>query len=267
MPDVYATIAEADQAVLEELARVLELRAADPRQKAMRDSYLAELAPGDGARLLEVGSGTGAVSRAIAEHAPGAAVTGVDPSPTFVAKAGELSTGYDNMTFDVGDARSLPYEDGSFDIVVFHTTLCHIPGPEGALREAHRVLDRDGVLVVFDGDYATTTVATGDFDPLQPCVDAIIAYLVHDRWLVRRLPTLVTETGFEVTASRSYGYVESTEPAYMLTLVERGADQLAGAGRIGDDTARALKAEAHRRVDTGTFFGHIAYAAVFAGRR
>ncbi len=64
--------------------------------------------------------------------------------------------------------------------------------------------------MVFDGDYATTTVATGDFDPLQPCVEAIVAYLVHDRWLVRRLPTLVTEAGFEMTASRSYGYVESS---------------------------------------------------------
>jgi hypothetical protein len=52
----------------------------------------------------------------------------------------------------------------------------------------------------------------------------------------------------------------------MLTLVERGADRLAGAGRIGDDTARALKAGGHRPVDTGTLFGHIAYAAVFAGR-
>ncbi len=267
MPDVYATIAEADPAVLEELAGVLELRAADPRQKSLRESYFAELAIGDGSRVLEVGSGTGAVTRALAEHAPGAAVTGVDPSPTFVAKAGELSTGHDNLTFDVGDARSLPYEDGSFDIVVFHTTLCHIPGPERALREAHRILDRDGVVVVFDGDYATTTVATGDFDPLQPCVEAIVAYLVHDRWLVRRLPSLVTEAGFEVTASRSYGYVESTEPAYMLTLVERGADQLATAGRIGGDTARALKAEARRRVDTGAFFGHIAYAAVFGRRR
>jgi SAM-dependent methyltransferase len=232
----------------------------------MRDSYLSELEIGVGSRVLEVGSGTGAVTRALAGHAPEAVVTGVDPSPTFVAKAAELSSGHDGLTFDVGDARSLPYGDGSFDVVVFHTTLCHIPGPETALREALRVLGRDGVLVVFDGDYATTTVATGDFDPLQPCVEAIVAYLVHDRWLVRRLPSLVTEAGFEVTASRSYGYVESTEPTYMLTMVERGADQLAAAGRIGVDTALALKAEAHRRVGTGTFFGHIAYAAVFARR-
>jgi hypothetical protein len=52
----------------------------------------------------------------------------------------------------------------------------------------------------------------------------------------------------------------------MLTILSRGADTLAAGGRIGPETADALKAEARRRADAGEFFGHIAYAAVF-GRR
>ena len=43
-------------------------------------------------------------------------------------------------------------------MVVFHTTLCHVPGPELALTEASRVLVAGGLLAVFDGDYATTTL-------------------------------------------------------------------------------------------------------------
>ena len=121
MPDVYATIAEADPAVLEELAGVLELRAADPRQKSLRESYFAELAIGDGSRVLEVGSGTGAVTRALAEHAPGAAVTGVDPSPIFVAKGRELAQDVPKLGFVEGDARALPLEDGC------STWLCSTP--------------------------------------------------------------------------------------------------------------------------------------------
>ena len=264
MPDVYATISEADEAVLDELARVLELRAADPRQKAMRDAYLSELAPGPGARVLEIGCGTGAVTRALAERYPDTAVTGVDPSPSFVAKATELSTAFDNLGFDVGDARSLPYDDASWDVVVFHTTLCHIPGPERALAETRRVLAPGGKLAVFDGDYSTTTVAIGDSDPLQPCIEAVVASLVHDRWLVRRLPALISDAGFEVTGSHNHGYVETAEPTYMLTLVDRGADLLAAEGRIGGETAGALKAEARRRVEAGTFYGYIAYGVVFA---
>jgi hypothetical protein len=52
----------------------------------------------------------------------------------------------------------------------------------------------------------------------------------------------------------------------MLTIVDRGADVLAGAGRIGGELAVALKSEARRRVETGTFFGHLAYASVIAVR-
>jgi hypothetical protein len=50
----------------------------------------------------------------------------------------------------------------------------------------------------------------------------------------------------------------------MLSVVDRGSDMLAGSGQIGDDLAAALKAEARRRVDSGSFFGHIAYASVVA---
>ena len=266
MADVYTTITEADQAVLEDIARVLELRAADPRQKEMLDSYIAELRLGEVTRVLEVGCGTGAVTRALAEHATRAVVTGVDPSSTLVAKARELSSGCSRVSFDEGDARALAYDDGSYEVVVFHTSLSHIPGPETALAEAFRVLVPGGRLVVFDGDYATTTVATGDFDPLQACADATIAYLVHDRWLMRRLPSLIEAAGFVMTYSRSYGYVETDAPSYTLTLVDRGADQLVASGRIGAETAEALKAEARRRVETSTFFGHIAYAVVCATR-
>ena len=44
MPDLYAMIAEVDVATQERLAGILELRAADPHQRAIRDAYLAEIA-------------------------------------------------------------------------------------------------------------------------------------------------------------------------------------------------------------------------------
>ena len=163
-----------------------------------------------------------------------------------------------------GDGRDLPFDDSSFDAVVCHTALCHIPGPEGVLAEALRVTRPIGCLAVFDGDYATTTVAISDHDPLQACVDAAIAALVHDRWLVRRLPTLIQAAGWQVVRTRSHGYVETAGAQYMLTLVDRGADALAAAGTISDETAESYKNEALHRVRTETFFGHIAYASLIA---
>jgi hypothetical protein len=50
----------------------------------------------------------------------------------------------------------------------------------------------------------------------------------------------------------------------MLTVLDRGVDILLGSGQIGDELAAALKAEARRRVDAGSFFGHIAYSSLVA---
>lgn len=261
MPDVYATITEADPAVVEQLADILELRAADPQQRELRDAYLSEL-PFDGACVVEVGCGTGAVARDLAARPGVAEVVGVDPSRVLLARARELGG---EVSYVEGDGRALPLEDASFDVVDFHTTLCHIPEPERALSESWRVLRPGGRLVVFDGDYATTTMSTGPFDPLQACADAVVDFLVHDPYLVRSLPRLAAAAGFEVERLRGHSYVEApASGGYMVTLAERGAVILADAGRISRATADALAAEARRRSDEGVFFGHIAYASLVA---
>lgn len=142
--------------------------------------------------------------------------------------------------------------------------LSHVPGPERAVEEALRVLRPGGCLAVFDGDYATTTVALGDHDPLQVCVDAMMASSVTDRRILRRLNAVVAACGFEVLSFRSFGFAEIGNDGYMLTVVDRGADLLCSQGNIGTETAAALKAEARRRLQAGCFFGHIAYAGLIA---
>jgi len=134
------------------------------------------------------------------------------------------------------------------------------------LAESFRVLRPRGWLAVFDGDYATATVATGDFDPLEACINAFRDGFVHDQWLVRRLPRLIHAAGFEIMSMQSHGYVEAPEGVHLLTWVERGADLLLQAGRIGQEQAEALKAEALRRSEAEEWFGHIAFASVL-GRK
>jgi ubiquinone/menaquinone biosynthesis C-methylase UbiE len=231
----------------------------------MREAYFSDIAFPPSARVAEVGCGPGPVARALAARPGVGDVVGVDPSPIFIEKGRELARDLPNLTFVEGDARALPFEDGSFHVAVFHTTLCHVPEPELALAEASRVLTDDGLLAVFDGDYATVTCATGDFDPLQACAEACVDFLVHDRWLVRRLPRLVRAAGFELGRFRSHSYMEAPSSAgYMLAIIDRGADALHAGVRVTPEAAEALKAEARRRSDAGEFYGHIAYASLIA---
>lgn len=265
MPDVYSVLRDLDQSTQEQIAGVLELRGSDPGQQAMRTSFLDEIPIHPGSDVLEVGCGTGVLTRRLATLPGVGSVLGVDPVPFLLTRARELSAGAPNLWFEEADGASLPFDDARFDVVVFDSTLSHMVQAGAGLAEAKRVLRPGGVLAAFDGDYATATVALQDNDPLQVCVAATMANSVNDRWIVRRLPRLFRDLDFEITSIRSYGYVE-TGGGYVLTLIERGADFLAAATTIAPETAANLKAEAHRRVAEGTFFGHIAYGSV-VGRK
>jgi hypothetical protein len=117
-----------------------------------------------------------------------------------------------------------------------------------------------------DGDFSTATVAIGDDDPLQMCVEAFVESFVHDPWLVRRLSALARGAGFAVSPLQSYGIVETLEPSLTPTWVDRGAEARLAAGHIGAELAAALKAEERRRATEGTWFGYMAYASLI-GRK
>src|SRR5262245_5789870 len=68
----------------------------------------------DGDRVLDVGSGTGALALVVLQKAPNSRVVGIDPSPAYVAYA-RTRAGDGRATFEEGDAQRLRFPDGSFD--------------------------------------------------------------------------------------------------------------------------------------------------------
>lgn len=93
-----------------------------------------------GSDVLEVGCGTGLIMRGLEGRAK--TLKGVDISPGMLAEARRRG-------FDVyeGRAESLPFADGSFDLVYSFKVLAHVPEIERALGEMARVLRPGGHLV------------------------------------------------------------------------------------------------------------------------
>src|SRR4051812_50174748 len=92
--DLYSRIVELDEATLRSVAGVLELRGRHPQQIAIRDAYLSALGDLSGLRALDVGGGTGVVTRELARRVgPGGQAAGADPSPVFVEAAQRPAVG------------------------------------------------------------------------------------------------------------------------------------------------------------------------------
>ncbi|MBW3592122.1 MAG: ubiquinone/menaquinone biosynthesis methyltransferase [Actinobacteria bacterium] len=103
----------------------------------------AVVRPGD--RVLDVCCGTGDL--ALAAERFGGDVTGVDFSPQMVERARAKSTAVEWLQ---ADAVSLPFEDGTFDVVTVGFGIRHFADLEEGLRELARVLRPDGRLACLE---------------------------------------------------------------------------------------------------------------------
>ena len=262
MFDPYATITELDASIQLRLCESLELRASDSEMREIIHSYLSEIRWSEGMQILEVGCGTGAITRMLAEAEGVQSVIGIDPSSIFIEKAKSINQ-HPNVDYFIGDGKSLPFQDNVFDVIVFHTVLCHVPSPEIFLQESYRVLKKGGQLAIFDGDYALRSVSIGEHDPLQSCVEMMKKYNCHNPWLVRQLPSLIYSMGFQNLSIRSHGYL-AKNPSYMINYLDRGAERLAELNLISEQTANTFKEEARHRVKDGRFFGYIPFLSFIA---
>jgi len=104
-------------------------------------------------RGLEVGCGSGAVTRVMAKVSSPARATGVDQSPDRLAEARRLAEQHRlDIEFIEGDAFHLPFARGHFDFAWSRFLLQYLPHPERAVAELVRVTRPGGIVTVADLD-------------------------------------------------------------------------------------------------------------------
>jgi SAM-dependent methyltransferase len=118
----------------------LEDRDRMPSYRAMFRSLVDLLAPAPGSRILDVGCGTGAFDRQLAERlGEGARIDAVDVNPFFLREAAELAGDLGKcIRFAPGSATALPFPDQTFDCV-FSITVLEECDAETAIAEMLRV--------------------------------------------------------------------------------------------------------------------------------
>jgi arsenite methyltransferase len=268
--DLWLDTANADDTRARELAALLELRARHPEQVAARAAYLDLVGVAAGSRVLEVGCGSGAVTRAAARLVgPTGRVVGVDPSPGLLTVAAELARQEGvaaQVELRVGQAQALPFPDQTFDVVLAVTTLAHLPDAEQAIPELVRVARSGGRVGVFDLDGDGVILAHPDRPLTRRVVAAASDHLIVNAWLVRQLPWLLAEAGLDAVGVRAFTPLERDPAGFAAQMAARRAAVALQAGAITEDEQRRWLAALHAEQAAGRFLGGQTYLFVWGTR-
>lgn len=174
----------------------LPMKLADPTaSQVTTDAAVAQsMMSLENARVLDLGCGTAAFARKVAEKHPAAKVTALEVDRQQHAKnlASEKPA---NLEFGRGGAEEIPYDDGTFDLVSMIKSLHHVPQEQidRAFKEMHRVLKPGGrafiLEPVFMGDFNEVIrvyhdeekVRLAAFEATKRAVDSGLFELVEER--------------------------------------------------------------------------------------
>lgn len=146
-------------------------------------------------RILIIGSGPGSDL----EHLPrNASITAVDAAPAMVRRTEERA---DTLGMDVdarvGNAKTLPFDDGTFDVVFLHLILTVVPDPKAVAAEAARVLTPEGRISIYDKFVPEGTEPSLVRRALNP----IARFLFSD--LTYQLDPILRHAGLEIVGSKT----------------------------------------------------------------
>ena len=189
----------------------------DARSLAASHRRLAELLR-PGLAVLDVGCGTGAITRGVAEAAgPTGRVVGVDTNAPFIEQARRAHAGVPGLAFEVGDAYALPF-DAAFDIVTAARVLQWLADPVRALRAMVRAVRPGGSVVVLDFNHAKIAWTPAPPASMRRFYAAFLAWRAAaglDNAIADRLPALFEEAGLaDIIATPQHEVARRGDPGF-----------------------------------------------------
>lgn len=256
---------QADTTIQAMVAR-LEERGRHPLFVRMIEAYTGQLPRDVPLRVLDLGCGTGVVIRLIEKKLHGESVLiGADISQRLLNAARAVGP-ESRVQWRKVNAGPLPFAEASFDVVVMHTLLSHVVEPALLLEEAFRILKRDGSLIVFDADHASTTYSLPEYSKMREMDRKLGEAIATHPDICRQLPRLLKAAGFRLERHSSEIFSECGRGDFWLSSVRGFARLIPALGIVSEEEGRAWVEQMLRSHEEGTFFAAGSYYTFFANK-
>ncbi len=209
------------------------------------------------AAVLDVGCGTGTLTRSAADRWPSARVIGVDSSAAYVRAARERGLP-PRVRFEVGDAQDLPVAAGAVDVSLACLVLNFVADPSRAVAEMRRVTRPGGLVAACVWDYAEGMVMLHELWDAAAAVGLDAGDLDERRMPLGRrgaLAALLGGAGLDVATDG-----EVVVAAHFASFEDYWSPFLGGQGSGGrfvaslpEDSRGVLRRELERRLGNGPF--------------
>jgi SAM-dependent methyltransferase len=189
---------------------------------------LADLDLSNRRRVLDVGCGTGELTRVLdAEAPPDATVIGVAAAPGLLSVARE-ETG---LPFVAGDATRLPLPDDAVDLVVCQALLINLPTPAAAVREFTRVSsDLVAAIEPDNGDVSVHSTVPAEERLEREARETYLEGVETDVALGDRVREAFADAGLDAIRTRRYVHEKRTAAPYAEPELSSAARKASGAG-------------------------------------
>jgi len=248
------------------MAEFLEERSQRPDQLQVNQAVCAAVSPQPGERLLDLGSGTGALSRLVAPQVkPDGSIAGLDISLEFNLFARRILAEMETaniVNLLTGQAERLPFEENCFDGAWGARLLLHATQPDAIVSEMKRVVRPGGRVVLADWDFDTIAIDHPDRELTRRLIHWRTDNHGGNNWSGRQLLARAQDAGLKDIEVKPLVIVARDERPALTPSLYRAAEVARDGSGISAEEHDVWVEELKSRIRSGKFLASIVYFIV-----